>query len=140
MEENEVVVKEEEKKVEIDMTVREDLNLIVKSARFEEIKSKYGARHPYIVTLFNGTRIEFNDPDNFYELLLSMKNSGQKDYVKNKALVEELKTNDEGEPERVYVCMKYELADGSTIRLFPKSMLTRRTLINYYNLYKSQNK
>lgn len=121
-----------------DLTVREDINCIVKTARFEEIKSKYGTRHPYFVTLFNGVKVEFNDPDNFYDLLLSMKDSGQKDYVKSKLLIEEPKLNDEGELERVYVCMRYELADGSTIRLFPKSVLARRTLINYYNLFKSK--
>lgn len=121
-----------------DLTVREDINCIVKSAKFHEIKSKYGTRHPYIVTLFNGVTVEFTDPDNFYDLLLSMKNAGLKDFVKTKSLIEEPKINEEGEIERVYVCMLYELSDGSTIRLFPKSVLSRRTLINYYNLYKAQ--
>lgn len=126
--------------VAIDLNVREDLNDIVKTARYEEIKSKYGTRHPYFVTLFNNVKIEFSDPDNFYDLLISAKDAGLKDYVISKRLVEELKTNEDNEPERVYVCMKYELSDGSTVRLFPKSAFARRTLINYYNLFKAQQK
>ena len=116
-------------KVEIE--IRTDLNKIVKLARFENIKTKYGSRHPYIVTFFNDEKVEFADTEGFYDLLMSYKKCGKTDFVKSKALVEELRTNDEGEVIGKYVCMKYVLSDDSVYRLFVKNFSSNKIIDNY---------
>ena len=140
------VVKEEFAEVEEtalpqeELVIREDLDKIVAQSRFKEVKNKYGVRHPYIVTLFNGVDIEFEDTDGFFDLLTSYRNCGQKGYVQSKALVEELKLNDEGVAVRKYICMKYVLEDGSVYRLFPKKYVSNKVIDNYYNFYKANKK
>ena len=147
MEKNEVVkseVKENEEiymgetseAVESKVEVSLDLKEIVKLARFEEVKSKYGVRHPYIVTFFNDEKVEFSDPDGFYDLLLSYQKCGIKDYIKSKQLVEEVKTTEDGETR--YICMKYVLSDGSVYRLFTRKFSSNKIIYNYYAFYKKQ--
>lgn len=138
--EKEIVDVEETALAESELEIREDLNDLVTSAKFEEVKSKYGVRHPYFVTLFNGVKIEFDDTDGLYDLLNSYRMCGQKGYVKSKALVEELKLNDEGVAVRKYICMKYVFEDGSTYRLFPKKFVSNKVIDNYYNFYKANKK
>lgn len=142
MEKNEVVMNEEfysqestestEAKIEVSL----DLKEIVKLARFEEIKSKYGVRHPYFVTFFNDEKVEFADPDGLYDLLMSYQKCGIKGYIKSKQLVEEVKTTEEGETR--YICMKYTLTDGSVYRLFTRKFSSNKIIYNYYAFYKKQ--
>ena len=137
--ENEVINSEivSEPETTLDASVREDLNCIVKNAKFEEVKTKYGTRYPFYVTLFNDTKLEFTDSDGLCELLLSYKNCGKKDFIKFKGLVEEVKLNEEGKVEKKYICFKYVLSDDTTYRLFARKYSYNKIIDNYYENYKS---
>lgn len=142
MKENEVV----EKKENVDFNnesaekfvVVQDLTSMLKTAKFEEIKSRYGVRHPYIVTLFNDVKFEFTDDSGFFDYLLSLKALGDKGYVKSKRLVEEAKIEEDGTQGISFVCIKYELADGSIQRLFLRNFLSSKSILNYFKVYKSK--
>lgn len=144
------VVKENEKNdsVETSETLNENqvqivniLDPVVKLAKFTDVKSKYGVRHPFFVTLkTNDVKIEFEDKEGFYDYLMAFKNCGEKDYVKSKHLVEEAKYNEEGEVERTFICMRYELADGSIIRLFPKQFNAGKIIKKYFDYYMDHTK
>ena len=146
MSKNEVVQNEEIVSVEtsgtetpeIKVEIRADLNKIVKMARFEEVKSKFGVRHPYFVTFFNGEKVEFVDTDGLYDLIMSYKKCGMNDFLSSKALVEEPKLNDEGVVVGTYICMRYVFADGSIYRLFTKNYSANKIIENYYAFYKRQ--
>ena len=123
------------------IVVREDLNDIVKNIGFKTIKnSKYGDRHVCNVTLFNDEVIEFRDSDGLYDLFQSYVKCGIKDFIKSRELVEEVKTNDEGESESTYICVKYTLNDDSVYRLFVSRFNSNKIINNYYNLYKKLKK
>lgn len=110
----------------------------VKSAKFEEVKSRYGKRYPYYVTLFNGVKVEFVDDSGFYDLLIAYSNCGEKNYVKTKKLVEEAKINEEGNAERTFICIKYELSDGTIVRLFPRQYNSNKVIKKYYDFYNQE--
>lgn len=124
---------------EQEITIREDLNKIVLTAKFEEVKSKFGTRHPFYVTFFNKEKVEFADPEGLYDLLMSYVKCGIKDYVKFKGLVEEPKLDDAGNTVGTYICMKYELEDGSIYRLFTRQYSANKIINNYYNLFNKLN-
>ena len=120
------------------LKIREDLNDIVKSMGFKRVKNRYGERYPYIVTLFNDVTIEFKDDANIRKMFQSYADMGEGEFIKSKALVEELKQDEEGQADSIYICVKYELKDGKVIRLFPTQLNDKQTIENYYNLYKKQ--
>lgn len=139
MDKNEVVkkdaIEEDAKELVENIVVVKDLTSMVKLAKYEEVKFKYGVRHPYYVTLFNDKKIEFIDSDGFYDLLISYAALGEKNFVKSKSLVEEVKVTEDGTQGKSYICVKYELADGSIFRLFPRNFLSRQVILNYFNLF-----
>lgn len=134
----EVVSEETKTNEDVKVDIREDLDDIVQLARFKEIKNKYGVRHPYIVTFFNGEEIEFADTDGLYDLIQSYRKCGMQGYIKFKKLVEEPKTNEDGVIDGKYICMKYIFEDGSTYRLFVKNPSSKKIIDNYYAFYKKQ--
>ena len=144
MSRNEVV--EEEVKVEENLqenvTARVDLNKIVSLARFEEIKNKYGVRHPFMVTFFNGKKLEFVDKDGLYDLLASYKDCGMnvKDLIKFRGLVEEQKINEFNEVEKTYICYKFEFNDGTVYRMFARYYSNNQIIKNYFDFYNKKAK
>ena len=138
MEKNEVVKNDVVNDTTNKIEVREDLNNIVKLIKFETIKNKYGTCHPLMVTLFNDVKVEFSDKDDIYSLFKSYSDSGEKDFIKSKKLVEEIREDEEGQVLGTYFCVKYELRDGSVYRLFTKNFTSNKAIENYYNLYKKQ--
>lgn len=120
--------------------IREDLNDMVANIGFVHTKNRYGERNYCNVKLFNNVNIEFRDNDKVYELFQSYVALGDKDFIKSRALVEELKIDDMGEVTGTYICVKYELKDGTTIRLFPNSFNISKTIDNYYKQFKLQQK
>ena len=123
--------------------VRNDLNEIVKSINFVEVKSSYGTRHPLRIRLDDGTAqgksLEIRDKDGVYDAIQSYVTLGEKDFIKSKQLIEETKVDEEGNESSKYVCIKYELNDGNVFRFFPE----RPQLIvidNLYKLYKKNHK
>lgn len=120
--------------------IREDLNDMVLNIGFVHSKTKYGDRNVCNVKLFNGVTIDFKDNDKIYEMFQSYVALGNKDFIKSKALVEEYKTDDMGETVGTYICVKYELVDGTIVRLFPNNFNVNKTIDNYYNLFKKQQK
>lgn len=123
--------------------VRKDLNEIVKSIGFAEVKTSYGIRHPLRIRLKDGTNqgkaFELRDKDGVYDAIQSYVTLGEKDFIKSKQLVEEIKVDDEGNETGIYVCIKYELTDGNVFRFF----FERPQLIvidNLYKLYKKNQK
>jgi len=123
------------------LEIRKDLNEMVESMGFKTIKNRYGFRYPYIVKLWNGVEIEFKDDANIRKLFQSYADMGEADFIKSKGLVDELKQDDEGQVESRYTCVKYELKDGSVVRMFPVQRFNDVIIIdNYYNLFKKQKK
>ena len=132
---------EENIKTNKDVVVRADLNDMVKSINFRTISSRFGDRHVVDVTLFNGKVVEFKDDKKLFEICMSFKDIGETDFVKSKKLVEELNINDDGEVLGTYICVRYELCDGTKVVLFASdSFSTRKILDNYYKLYKETHK
>lgn len=141
-----VEVKDE---VKVEKKLREDLHDMVDSIKFTKIENRYGNdRFVSRVKLFNGETIDFNDKDGLHELLVSFSKSGISNPVKSVKLVEEIKQSKvdafDGEVDDdflTYICVKYDLVDGSVFRLFPaRKYVDRRIVDNYYRLYKSQKK
>ena len=133
MEQNEQLNKE--------IVVREDLNDMVKSINFRTISNRFGERHIVEVTLFNGKVLEFKDDKKLFEICMSFKDIGETDFVKSKKLVEEMNINEDGEIVGTYICVRYELSDGTKVVLFANdSFSTRKILDNYYKLYKETHK
>lgn len=122
------------------LEIRKDLNEMVEKMGFRTAKNRYGVRYPYIVTLFNGVEIEFKDDANIRKLFQSYADMGEADFIKSKALVDELKQDEEGQVEKRYACVKYELKDGKIIRLFPSIANDSIVIDNYYNLFQKQKK
>lgn len=139
MSKNEVVENVDEKiNTSEEVKIREDLNSIVDEIRFRTIKSKYGDRHVCILKIKNkGPEIEFKDSDGLFELFQSYVATGDEDFLKSKTLVEEEKKDEEGNVTGTYICIKYELKDGSVYRLFTTKFLSNKIIINYYNKFKS---
>lgn len=119
-----------------EIKVREDLNDMVKSIGFSHNKTKFGYVNICNVKLFNDVVIEFRDNDKVFELLQSYSALGDKDFIKSRSLVEEYKLDDTGEKVGTYVCVKYELTDGTIIRMFPNSFNVSKSIDNYYKLFK----
>jgi len=117
--------------------VREDLNDMVRSINFRTISSRFGDRHVVDVTLFNGKVVEFKDDKKLFEICMSFKDIGETEFIKSKKLVEEMNVNEDGEVLGTYICVRYELCDGTKVVLFATdSFSTRKILDNYYKLYK----
>ena len=117
--------------------VREDLNDMVRSINFRTISSRFGDRHVVDVTLFNGKVVEFKDDKKLFEICMSFKDIGDTEFIKSKKLVEEMNVNEDGEVLGTYICVRYELCDGTKVVLFATdSFSTRKILDNYYKLYK----
>ena len=129
---------EKEKK---EFVVREDLNDMVRSINFRTINFRSGERHVVEVTLFNGKVLEFKDDKKLFEICMSFKDIGETDFIKSKKLVEELNVNEDGEVVGTYICVRYELCDGTKVVLFATdSFSTRKILDNYYKQFKELNK
>lgn len=122
------------------LKIREDLNDIVKNIGFKHIENKFGERNVCLVKLFNDKVIEFKDSDGTAEVLQSYADLGEKDYIESKKLVEELKTDEEGNNVGNYICVKYSLKDGSVYRLFASKFTSNKVIDNYYTLYKKLQK
>ena len=132
---------EENNKTNKDVVVRADLNDMVKSINFRTISSRFGDRHVVDVTLFNGKVVEFKDDKKLFEICMSFKDIGETDFIKSKKLVEEMNVNEDGEIVGTYICVRYELCDGTKVVLFATdSFSTRKILDNYYKLYKEEQK
>lgn len=136
--EKETIVKNDVKETEI--KVRKDLNDIVKSIKFVDVKFRNIVRHKCNVTLFNDVVIEFNDTEKLFELFKSYVDMGETDFVQSKELVEECKKDNEGEIVSTYICVRYTLKDGGVYRLFTSSFNDNKRIENYYNLYKKLKK
>ena len=140
----------EEVKVEVkaEVKVRADINDMVKSIGFVHEKTRYGEIVYCAVKLFNGEVIKFKDSEGLYDLFRSFKGLDVKDFIKSKRLVEEVKTSkvdlidgEEDDGFYTYLCVIYDLADGSSYRLFPMRMyVDRKILDNYYQSWKKQQK
>ena len=70
----------------------------------------------------------------------SYSDMGEADFIKSKLLVDEVKQDEEGQVEKRYTCIKYELKDGRIVRLFPIQPNDNVIIDNYYYLFKKQNK
>ena len=124
-----------------EIVVREDLNDMVKSINFRTITFRSGERHVVEVTLFNGKVLEFKDDKKLFEICMSFKDIGETEFIKSKKLVEELNVNEDGEVVGTYICVRYELCDGTKVVLFATdSFSTRKILDNYYKQFKELNK
>jgi len=124
-----------------EFVVREDLNDMVRSINFRTINFRSGERHVVEVTLFNGKVLEFKDDKKLFEICMSFKDIGETDFIKSKKLVEELNVNEDGEVVGTYICVRYELCDGTKVVLFATdSFSTRKILDNYYKQFKELNK
>ena len=126
-----------------EIKVRKDLNEIVKSIVFGTVKTSFGVRHPLKLRLYDGTEtgkvIELRDKDGVYDALQSYVTIGEKDFIKSKELVEEVSLDEEGNVVSKYICVKYELVDGTIFRFFPER--TQTIIIeNMYKLYKKNSK
>jgi len=131
----------ENEKINKEIVVREDLNDMVKSINFKTISNRFGERHIVEVTLFNGKVLEFKDDKKLFEICMSFKDIGESNFLKSKKLVEELNINEDGEVLGTYICVRYELCDGTKVVLFASdSFSTRKILDNYYKLYKETHK
>lgn len=117
---------------EKELKVREDVNEMVKEIKFKVAKTKYGDRVTCNIRLFNDEVIECPDSDGVFPVLKSFAQAGVKDYMKTPRLVEEISK----EGTSTYFCVLYELADGTTFRLFPSNRNAKLILNNYYNLFK----
>ena len=122
------------------LEIREDLGAMVKDIRFKHIETKFGARNVANVILFNDEVIEFRDTEGIYDVFQSFVKCGVKDFIKSKALVEEYRKDDEGNVIGTYVCVLYELTDGTKYRLFVSKFTSLKILDNYYKLWKSKQK
>ena len=72
---------------------------------------------------------------------MSFKDIGETEFLKSKKLVEEMNVNEDGEILGTYICVRYELCDGTKVVLFASdSFSTRKILDNYYKLYKETHK
>lgn len=124
--------------------LRKDLNDIVLSIGLKKIKTRYNERNVCLVQLFNGETVEFKDSEGLYDLFMSYKKCGKvENLVKSRQLVEEFRTDSSidgiiDESTGTYICVLYELNDGSKFRLFPNRFVDLRIIDNYYNLYKEQ--
>ncbi len=122
-----------------ELKIRKDLNEMVDYIGFKHSETKYGVRNVCNVKLFNGVIIEFADKDGIYELFQSYA-SLDKDFILSRELVEEFKTNDDGENVGTYICVKYTLKDESVVRLFARNFNSNKLIDNYYQLYKQTKK
>lgn len=123
------------------VVVREDLNDMVKSINFKTISNKFGERHVVEVRLFNGKVLEFKDDKKLFEICMSFRDIGDENFLKSKKLVEELNVNEDGEILGTYICVRYELCDGTKVVLFASdSFSTRKILDNYYKQFKELRK
>lgn len=130
-------MEEKNEKLNKAVEVREDLNDMVRSINFRTISSRFGDRHVVDVTLFNGKVVEFKDDKKLFEICMSFKDIGETEFIKSKKLVEEMNVNEDGEVLGTYICVRYELCDGTKVVLFATdSFSTRKILDNYYKLYK----
>ena len=122
------------------LEIRSGLNEMVKSMGFRTVKTRYGVKYPYIVTLFNGTEIEFRDDANIRKMFQSYADMGETDFIKSKALVDEIKQDEEGQVEKRYTCVKYELKDGRIVRMFPVQLNDNVIIDNYFYLFEKTKK
>lgn len=127
-----------------EIKVRKDLNEIVKSIGFVTIKNtRYGDRHVCNVKLFNDKVIEYRDTENLYDLFQSYTELYGADFIKSKELVEELKTDENGQVVGKYICVKYIIADDEgehVYRMFASNFNSNTIIDNYYKLYKKNKK
>ncbi|MBQ8207041.1 MAG: hypothetical protein IJZ77_06215 [Bacilli bacterium] len=129
----------EEKVVKNDkeIKVRDDFGDMVSSIKFRTISNRFGERHVVDVTLWNNEVVEFKDDKKLFEICMSYKKCGETDFIKSKKLVEDLIVNEDGEVTGTYICVRYELSDGTKVVLFASdSFSARKILDNYYKLYK----
>ena len=142
MKENEVIEKNEVVDLGSEsaekFVIVKDLTPMLKTAKFEEVKSRYGVRHPYFATLFNDVKFQFVDDGGFYDYLISLKALGKAGYIKSRTLVEEAKVLEDGTIGASFVCIKYELDDGSIQRMFLKNFLDAKSILNYFKVYESK--
>lgn len=132
---------EEKNEQNKNVVVREDLNDMVKSINFKTISNKFGERHVVEVRLFNGKVLEFKDDKKLFEIIMSFRDIGDENFLKSKKLVEELNINEDGEILGTYICVRYELTDGTKVVLFATdSFSTRKILDNYYKQFKETRK
>lgn len=124
------------------LKIREDLNDIVMpdGIKFSSTKTRYGLRNICVVKLFNGEKIEFPDTEKLYELFQSYVKCGERNFIESVKLVEELSNADLGSDEKLYICVKYTLKDGSVYRLFPSDFKINKMIDNYYNFYQRTKK
>lgn len=118
------------------LKIREDLNDMVKEIKWNVQETKYGIRYFCNVKLFNDEIIEFSDKNGVYEVLKSYSKCGEKDFVKSRKLVEEFKVDDSGSVVSTYICLRYELVDGTIFKLFLTKFNSNLVINNYYNLFK----
>ena len=127
--------------------VRKDLNDIVSNIEFKRIDERYSSRDVAIVTFYNGSKVEFRDRDGLYDLFSEYRNLGYKDFIKSKVLFEDVingaqdvSSDDIDSSFNTYVCVLFELQDGSKYRLFPRQKFTDRRRIDLlYKTYKAKN-
>lgn len=140
----------EEVKVEAGVKVREDLNDMVAKIKFKAPEvDRYGNTRNAVceVKLFTGAVISFADKEGLYDLLKSFQDLGETNFYKAR-LVEEIKNSkvdltddDENDVSKTYFCVRYDLSNGKTFRLFATRKYVARDMIeNYYRLFKKQQK
>jgi hypothetical protein len=128
-------------KNENNIKIREDLNDMVTSIGFKTISNRFGDRHVVEVKLWNNEVIEFKDDKKLFEICMSFKKCGETDFIKSRKLVEDFVINEDGEVTGTYICVRYELTDGTKVVLFASdSFSARKILDNYYKLYKKTKK
>lgn len=129
------------------MAIRKDLNDMVKNIVLKKVKTRYNERNVCLVTLWNGTEIEFKDSEGLLDLFTSYKKCNKfEGLIKSRKLVEEEKSESVvdsvvDEQTGTYVCVLFELSNGKTFRLFlNRPYIDKLVIDNYYDLWKSQQK
>ena len=132
----------EEIKVEKKLNVREDLNDIVTSIVLKRTETKYGVKTYCVATLFNGVTVQFNDKSGLYDYLATVKACGlevEKEIASRK-LVDEVKLDEEGQPQSVYACIKYVMKDGTFFILCADKFIDSKRINLVYNQYQESKK
>lgn len=130
--------------------MRVDLNGMVKKINLKKESGRYSDKYLVKVTLFNDVVIDFNDSDKLYDLFVARQKCGTlSTLVKSQKLVEEEKKSgdvlsEELEEAKTYFCVLHELNLEDGVHQY-RSFLSnpkvdRQVIIEYYKLWKSQQK
>ena len=131
--------------MEEEISVRKDLNEIVKSIGFVKTKTKWGERLSCDIKFFNDGVVSIVGPKvkDLLDLLNSYKMCGETKIVKSKTLIEEVSNSDvdnsDEKKKKTYICVLFELTTGDKYRLFLSRWEDNIIIDNFYKLFKKLN-